>query len=127
MTILHFLEVAEMGVSDSLKKGTVELLILKLLQDRDMYGYEIIGEMKKRSDNIFSMKEGSLYPMLHSLEKNDAVESYWVDTPEGRRRKYYRITAEGKKMLEVKRREWNVFSKLMNCIVNGGEGKMCYE
>lgn len=117
----------EANMDKELIKGSTAVLVLTLLSEKDMYGYEIIGEMKKRSDNIFSMKEGSLYPMLHSLEKNDAVESYWVDTPEGRRRKYYRITAEGKKTLEVKRREWNVFSKLMNCIVNGGEREMCYE
>lgn len=108
-------------------KGSTAVLVLTLLSEKDMYGYEIIGAMKKRSDNIFSMKEGSLYPMLHSLEKNNAVESYWVDTPEGRRRKYYRITGEGRNMLDIKRREWNVFSKLMNSIINGSEGEMCYE
>ena len=116
-----------MKINKELMKGSTSILILTLLKEKDMYGYEIIQEMKTKSDNMFSMKEGSLYPMLHSLEKNNAVESYWYDTDEGRRRKYYRITDSGILLLQTKRKEWNTFSSIMNNIINGVKEDECYE
>jgi len=109
--------------NEKLMKGSTSILILTLLKSEDMYGYQITQELERRSDSTFEMKEGTLYPMLHALEKEGAVESYWYDTDEGRRRKYYKLTDTGKGMLESKQKEWNVFKKAMNSII----GEECYE
>ena len=76
-----------MKINKELMKGSTSILILTLLKSEDMYGYQITQELERRSDSTFEMKEGTLYPMLHALEKEGAVESYWYDTDEGRRRK----------------------------------------
>ena len=110
-----------MGINRELIKGSTSILILKLLAERDMYGYQITQELKARSDNELQLKEGTLYPMLHSLTEAGAVEWYWYDTDEGRRRKYYKITDTGREMLNKKRREWKEFSKLMNGLIDGPE------
>lgn len=112
-----------MKINKELMKGSTSILILTLLERENMYGYQITQELKKRSDNTFELKEGTLYPTLHALEKEEAVESYWYDTEEGRRRKYYKITDTGRELLKHKRQEWNIFAKAMNNII-GGE---CYE
>lgn len=112
-----------MKIDKELLKGSTSILILTLLEKEDMYGYQLTRELKERSDNTFDLKEGTLYPMLHSLEKADAVEAYWFNTDEGRRRKYYKITDIGKEMLVRKHKEWDVFTNAMNRII-GGE---CYD
>lgn len=111
-----------MKINKELMKGSTATLVLTLLNKEDMYGYQITQEIKKRSDNTFDMKEGTLYPMLHSLEKDGAVESYWFDTEEGRRRKYYKITDSGREMLNLKQKEWSSFMNAMNSIL----GEECY-
>ena len=78
------------------------MLLLKLLEEKDMYGYEMIRELEKRSNQVFALKEGTLYPILHSLEEQEAVESYEKVAQSGRRRKYYHMTAKGKKLLDAK-------------------------
>ena len=116
-----------MNINKELIKGSTSIIVLSLLNNKDMYGYEIIQQMKKNTNDLFIMKEGTLYPMLHSLEKDGAVESYWYDTNEGRRRKYYRITENGRKILNIKKKEWRVFSTVINNIIGMfGEDK-CYE
>ncbi len=112
-----------MKINKELMKGSTSILILTLLERENMYGYQITQELKKRSDNTFELKEGTLYPTLHALEKEESVESYWYDTEEGRRRKYYKITDTGRELLKHKRQEWDIFAKAMNNII-GGE---CYE
>ena len=117
----------KMNINKELLKGSTSIIVLSLLNNKDMYGYEIIQQMKKNTNDLFIMKEGTLYPMLHSLEKDGAVESYWYDTDEGRRRKYYRITENGRKILNIKKKEWRVFSTVINNIIGMfGEDK-CYE
>lgn len=108
-----------MKINKELMKGSTSMLILTLLSREDMYGYQITQKLKLMSDDIFDMKEGTLYPMLHSLEKDGAVESYWFDTDEGRRRKYYKITDEGRKLLTYKQKEWSVFAGAMNSVIGG--------
>ena len=66
-----------MKINKELMKGSTSILILTLLKSEDMYGYQITQELERRSDSTFEMKEGTLYPMLHALEKEGAVESYW--------------------------------------------------
>ena len=100
-----------------LVKGSSSLLLLQLLNERDMYGYELVKELEKRSDNGFSIKEGTLYPALHKLEKQSYIEYYWKEQEKGPARKYYRITAEGKSILTEKTKEWNEFVQIMNKMI----------
>jgi PadR family transcriptional regulator PadR len=97
-----------------LVKGSTSLLLLQLLEERDMYGYELVKELENRSQNEFSVKEGTLYPALHKLEKQEYIECYWKEQEKGPARKYYRITDAGKEMLVEKTREWNDFVSVMN-------------
>lgn len=101
--------------------GGTNLLLLTLLNQRDMYGYEIIAELEKRSDKVFKFKEGTLYPILHKLENNGYLKSYKSKGDAGRQRKYYQITRRGKMQLVEEKQQWEVFSKSMNMIVVGEE------
>ena len=100
------------------------LLVLSLLADRDLYGYQMITELERRSDRTFHMKEGTLYPILHGLEREGAVSSYEKEAPSGRTRKYYHITRTGLRLLDSKKAEWQSFSKMVNAIVAEGGGAL---
>lgn len=106
-----------MKESKNLLAGSTTLLVLSLLASGDKYGYEMIAELEAKSDHTFSMKEGTLYPILHGLEKQGAVKSYSKEAPSGRTRKYYHITGKGLEQLKEKKEEWVSFSKLVNAIV----------
>lgn len=99
--------------------GGVELLILHLLKNRDLYGFEIITELSFRSENVFQLKEGTLYPLLHRLEKNRLLEAYEVKQ-DGRIRRYYHLTKQGLQCLESKTEEWKVYSGAINAVLAGG-------
>lgn len=107
-----------MKLNKELLKGNTSMLILSLLVDEDMYGYQIIKELSKKSKNVFEFKEGTLYPILHSLEEKNYVFSYWNDTGT-KKRKYYSITLEGKKHLQEKTNEWKNFSAGVNRVLGG--------
>ena len=106
-----------MKVEKSLLSGSTPLLILSLLKSEDMYGYQMVSELAKRSDNTFQLKEGTLYPLLHTLEKQGWVRSYAKQTPGGRERKYYTLTAAGRGELEEKTRQWQLFSEKVNAVI----------
>lgn len=98
-----------MKISKELSTGTIPIMVLSVLRGEDMYGYKIIKTLELRSDNVFSLKEGTLYPILHSLEKEKMLESYW-DNSTGRKKKYYHITKRGLKLLESKVEEFEEFT-----------------
>jgi PadR family transcriptional regulator, regulatory protein PadR len=100
-----------------LVKGSTSLILLQLLNERDMYGYELVKELEQRSDNDLSVKEGTLYPALHKLEKQEYIEYYWQEQEKGPARKYYTITDAGKEVLNEKTREWQDFVKVMNKVI----------
>lgn len=106
-----------MKISKELVKGSSAILVLSVLKNEDLYGYKIIREIEIRSDNTFSMSEGTLYPILHALEKEKFLQSYWEEF-DGRKRKYYHITKKGLKQLESKKTEWEVFSSSVNKVLN---------
>lgn len=106
-----------MKIEKSLLSGSTPLLVLSLLKDSDKYGYQMIEELAKRSDDTFLLKEGTLYPLLHALEKDGLVKAYIQATPSGRERKYYRLTKAGGERLEYKEREWRVFSEKVNAVI----------
>ncbi|MBQ6544016.1 MAG: helix-turn-helix transcriptional regulator [Clostridia bacterium] len=107
-----------MKINKELAKGSTPLLVLSILSKEEMYGYQIIKTVEKKSGNVFSMKEGTLYPILHSLESGGYLQSYWTEV-EGRGRKYYKITDKGLKQLEEKQKEWNEFSVAVNRVLGG--------
>ena len=109
-----------MADNKNLLSGSTTMLLLKLLEDRDMYGYEMIEELEKRSKNVFSLKAGTLYPLLHNLEKQDLISSYIENADSSRVRKYYSITSKGKGMLKEKREEWDSYSSAINRVLQGG-------
>ncbi len=90
--------------------GTVEMLILEVVAQAPTYGYEIGQTVAARSRGYFDLKEGSLYPALHRLEQQKLLTSYW-DEVEGRRRKYYKLSARGQRTLDQKKSEWKAFSQ----------------
>ena len=91
--------------------GSSTLLVLTLLEKEDMYGYQMITELSRRSNDTFQMKEGTLYPILHALEKGKYLKSYEQEAPTGRVRKYYRLTPRGRELLVEKKTEWEQFSQ----------------
>ena len=101
----------------NLLSGSTSMLLLALLKDRDMYGYEMVEELARRADDTFLLKEGTLYPLLHTLEKEHCVEAYITQTPGGRERKYYRLTDNGRARLESKTKEWKIFSEKVSAVI----------
>jgi len=95
------------------------ILVLKLLAAKDMYGYQIIEELSQKSEETFRLKTGTLYPLLHGLENNGMVTSYDT-TADGRIRKYYKITNKGKKLLAEKEEEWAAYTRAVGLVLEGG-------
>lgn len=97
-----------MAVDKSLMSGSMTMLLLRLLAEKDMYGYEMIDTLRKKSCNVFELKAGTLYPLLHGLEAKGLLTVYEQEYA-GKTRKYYSITKEGRKLLEQKKRSgWNI-------------------
>ncbi len=109
-----------MTINKSLMTGSTTMLVLKLLEDKDMYGYQMIEELAKRSDNTFSLKAGTLYPLLHTLEEQEMISSYEENADSGRVRKYYSITKKGKGMFAEKKNEWQTYTSAVNQVLQGG-------
>jgi PadR family transcriptional regulator, regulatory protein PadR len=102
--------------------GIVEMLILEVLSDGPNYGYEIAQRVTSRSEGYFLLKEGSLYPALHRLERQKLLASNWSETEAGRRRKYYRLTHAGQRELAARRDEWARFSAGVGGVLGGARG-----
>ena len=113
-----------MAIDKALLSGSTTMLILKLLEEKDMYGYQMIDELAKKSDNTFNLKAGTLYPLLHGLENDGIVTSYDDSADSERIRKYYRLSAKGKKLLTDKQEEWTAYAKAVKKVLSGGE---CYD
>ena len=99
-----------MAIDKALVSGSMAMMILKLLSEKDMYGYEMIDTLRQRSENVFELKAGTLYPLLHGLEDKCFVRSYEQEVL-GKVRKYYQITKEGRKHLEEKKSQWREYSR----------------
>ena len=95
------------------------MLLLKLLEQQDMYGYQIIRELEKRSNHIFSLKEGTLYPLLHSLEAQGWVTSS-DGVANGRTRRYYAITRDGRAALAEQQAGWYAYADAVRGVLEGG-------
>lgn len=106
-----------MKINKELLKGSTTMLVLTLLKKKPMYGYEIIKDMELKSKGVFSFKEGTLYPILHALEEEELVNSFWSEGENSRKRKYYEITKKGNKILEEKQEEWQLFTNTVNGVM----------
>ncbi len=93
-------------ISKELVGASVRPILLSILAKEDSYGYEIIQSVREYSFGQLVWKDGSLYPVLHRMEDEGFIESYWQKTESGRRRKYYRISSGGKAQLEQERHQW---------------------
>ena len=99
-----------------LKKGSAELLILALVEARPRHGYEISKLIEARSDGAVKFNVASLYPLLYRLEQRGWIQGRWVEKAGQRRRRYYRLTAQGRKMLASQRSTWESFVAAINRI-----------
>ena len=99
-----------------LLKGSTETLLLSLLVEESMYGYQLVREMDMRSSGYFRFKEGTLYPALRRLERDGLVEGIWKNSPTGQDRRYYHMTAKGRERLQSMLEEWDLFTRAVNLV-----------
>ncbi|MDD5083123.1 MAG: PadR family transcriptional regulator [Dehalococcoidales bacterium] len=109
-----------MTTGRDLVKGSTDSLVLYLISEKPMYGYQIIKELEKKSQGYFKFKEGTLYPALHRLENTGLIDSQWEILPGGRNRRYYRITTKGQRTLAEKRSQWRDFLVAINLVLQPG-------
>src|SRR5664279_996909 len=107
-----------MGRSQLLK-GTTNLLVLAVLREGELYGYEIAARIRERSGAFINPGEGWLYPALHRLETEGALEASWRMSEIGPRRRYYRLTREGTRMLDAQTSEWESFARSVQRLIGG--------
>ena len=128
-----------MEFGQDLVKGSIVPIVLSLLDERPMYGYEIVKLVNARSGGRLEWKEGTLYPTLHKLQADGLLKARWADAPAaggtssgaaggesdggGRKRKYYSITGKGAAELKRRRGEWRQFSSAVNGILLASEGR----
>lgn len=107
-----------------MKKKSIDhtqLLLLTLLSGGDMYGYQMITELSRRSDRTFEMKEGTLYPVLHALEREGYVKAYEQEAPSGRKRKYYHLTRKGRGLLKTETEAWERYADGINTVLRSAQ------
>lgn len=101
-------------IGRELKRGTLELVLLKLLSEREMYGYQLNAALSERGGEQFSIKEGTLYPVLYRLEDAGFIEARWEMQERGNPRKYYRLTDAGQQHLRLLLHEWRTFVAVLD-------------
>lgn len=92
----------------NLVQGSMGMMLMRLLEEKDMYGYEMIEQLRSRSNQVFELKAGTLYPLLHSLEAKGYLQAYEQEAG-GKKRKYYKLTASGRKYASQKKQEWQQY------------------
>jgi transcriptional regulator len=108
--------------SPEVKKGSAALLVLALVEDRPRHGYEISKLIEARSNGALTFRVASLYPMLYRLERRGWVEGRWVEKAGQRRRRYYRLTAEGRRVLARQRSIWQQFMSALDLVAGLSRG-----
>lgn len=109
----------ECAMERELRRGTLELILLKLLSEKDMYGYQISSTLEERSNREFKLKEGTLYPVFYRLEDAGHIEARWETPARGKPRKYYRLTEDGKNYLDRLTNDWKAFVRTVNVLLEG--------
>lgn len=105
-----------MANRQDLIKGNIDTLLLSLISQQPMYGYQVIREIEGRSQGYFKFKEGTLYPALHRLEKEGLLQGSWQTISSGRQRRYYSITEKGRRILVQQTEQWQDFFAAMNLV-----------
>lgn len=111
-----------MPVDKSLLTGSTALLVMKLLEEGDKYGYQMVEELRRRSENVFELRSGTLYPLLHTLEQKGWITSWEETAGFTRPRRYYHLTDQGRRQLAEKEEAWHTYAHAMEKILRGGEG-----
>ncbi|MCK5129599.1 MAG: helix-turn-helix transcriptional regulator [Clostridiales bacterium] len=101
-------------ISSDIIRGHLDAIILKLIIEKDRYGYEISKEISQRTDGVFEIKEATLYAVFQRLEKKELIVSYSGEITHGRKRKYYKVTALGKAFFSLKEKEWKTTKEIIN-------------
>jgi transcriptional regulator len=102
-----------MSSDRELRKGSAEMLIMSLLEERDRHGYELAKLIDRRSDGALTFHVASLYPILYRLERRGLIQGRWIEKSGERRRRFYRLTAPGAKRLAAERRSWSSFVSVL--------------
>lgn len=95
-----------MRIERELMRGAGPLAVLQLLEQREMYGYELVESLSEQTEGVLAMGQSTLYPLLYNLEAKGLVKSRWSQAESGRKRKYYRLTAKGEAWLSARREQW---------------------
>ena len=103
-------------VERELMRGAGPVAVLQLLAAREMYGYQLVEALARRSDGVLSMGESTLYPLLYNLEEKGMVESRRRKSEGGRQRRYYAITADGRRWLTAQRKQWRALGRAMGLL-----------
>jgi PadR family transcriptional regulator PadR len=111
---------APLNIHTEFKKGSAEVLILALLEDQPRHGYDIARLIERRSEGVLEFHVASLYPMLYRLEKRRWIEGKWIERAGQRRRRYYRLTPEGRRVLAEQRRGWRAFIRAIERVAQVG-------
>lgn len=111
---------ATVELGSELKKGTSEVLILSILEDRPRHGYEIAKLIERRSGGLVNFHVASLYPMLYRLERRGWIEGKWVEKAGQRRRRFYKLSSLGRKALPDQRRSWRELIRVMERVALSG-------
>ena len=109
-----------MELEKSLVSGSMSLLVLKLLEDGDLYGYQMIEELRRQSGDAFRLKAGTLYPLLHGLEEKGCVTAYERTADSGKARRYYHLTERGRDALREKEDAWDAYARAVGRVLKGG-------
>jgi PadR family transcriptional regulator PadR len=112
-----------MRVENDLRRGSVQALILGLLHERPMYGYQLSKELQRRSQGYFEFREGTLYPALHRMEREGLVRGEWQVVEEGPSRKYYSLTDKGRAELLRSQSEWTTFAERLLSVLGRSNGE----
>lgn len=106
-------------ISKDLVAASSRPIILSILARKESYGYELIKEVHQLSNSAIEWKDGMLYPVLHKMEKEKLIESFWQESETGRRRKYYRIKSSGKAYLAEQQKQWSIVNSVFNQLWEG--------
>lgn len=109
-----------MNIGRGIVSSSTTMLIMRMLEEKDMYGYQMIEELSRRSDDTFHLKAGTLYPLLHSLEEDGYVTANVEISDNGKARRYYHLTERGGAALHEKKAAWERYVQLMQNVMNGG-------
>jgi PadR family transcriptional regulator PadR len=113
-------------VETELLRGAGPLAVLTLLRQRQMYGYELVEAVSQRTQGVLAMGQSTLYPLLYNLEAKGLIEAAWETSDSGRDRKYYRLTAKGRKRLAEDEKQWSALVGAMKELGVGGVGGLSF-